>query len=93
VALSFVNIALVGLGAHVWGANTLYAGIVVVLMGIPVFLFRHYVQDKGKYPEAMVDDMQLGDEQGVTSRAGSLPYVALGAAALIVLVGHLYASS
>jgi amino acid transporter len=93
VALSFVNIALIGLGAQVWGANTLYAGIVVVLMGIPVFLFRHYVQDKGKYPEAMVDDMQLGDEEGVSSRAGVLPYVALGAAALIVLLGHLYATS
>lgn len=92
VALSFVNIGLVGLGADVWGANTLSAGLVVVLLGIPVFAFRHYVQDGGKYPRNMVEDLHLGPEEGVTSRAGILPYITLGAAAVIVLLGHLYAS-
>lgn len=93
VVLSFVNIGLVGLGANMWGTHTLSAGLIVVLLAIPVFLFRHYVQDKGKYPENMVDDMHLGSEEGVTSRAGVLPYAALGAAAVIVLLGQQYAAN
>ena len=92
VALSFVNMGVVGLGAHVWGKHTLFAGVVVVLLVVPVFLFRHYVQDGGMYPKNMVEDMQLGEEEGVSSRAGILPYIALGAAALIVLLGHQFAA-
>jgi hypothetical protein len=36
--------------------------------------------------------MHQGAEAGVKSNAGILPYVALGAGVLIVLLGHLYAS-
>ena len=40
-----------GAGADVWGAGTLWAGIDHLALIVPVFVFRHYVQDKGKFPD------------------------------------------
>ena len=60
---------------------------------IPVFLFRHYIQDKGVFPKDMVEDMHLGREEGVAKRAGMLPYLALAAGVAIVLIGHYWASN
>lgn len=79
---------LTGIGANVWGPRTLLAGLVVVLLVLPFFVFRHYVPDKGVYPKNMVEDMHLGAEEGAASRAGVLPYIALGAAVLCVLAGN-----
>jgi hypothetical protein len=45
-------------------------------MVIPVFLFRHFVTDKGQFPDHMWSDLipQGKTELGPT-RAGLLPYV------------------
>lgn len=87
--LSFVNLALMGLGADVWGAGTLKAGLIFAALILPVFVFRHYVQDKGKFPQAMLEDMHLDKtEEGVASRAGVLPYIVLAAGCLVVYVTH-----
>jgi hypothetical protein len=91
--LAYVNAALMGAGADVWGAHTLWTGLIFAALIIPVFLFRHYVQDKGVFPKDMMEDMHLGKEEGVKSRAGMLPYVALAAGVLIVLVTHWWATS
>ena len=91
--LAFVNAALMGVGADVWGAHTLWTGLIFAALIIPVFLFRHYIQDKGVFPKDMAEDMHLGVEAGVKSRAGMLPYIALAAGVLIVLVGHWWAAS
>jgi amino acid transporter len=91
--LAYVNAALMGAGADVWGAHTLWTGLIFAALIIPVFLFRHYVQDKGVFPKDMMEDMHLGTEAGVKSRAGMLPYVALAAGVLIVLVTHWWATS
>ncbi len=85
--LSFVNLALLGLGADIWGAGTLLTGIVCAGLILPVFVFRHYIQDRGVFPAAMADDMHLG-LAGVRSRAGALPYLALAAGVMVVLVSH-----
>jgi hypothetical protein len=58
-----------------------------------VFLFRHYIQDKGVFPKDMAEDMHLGKEEGVQKRAGMLPFVALAAGVVIVLVTHWWATS
>jgi len=92
-ALAFVNAALMGAGADVWGAHTLWTGVIFAALIIPVFLFRHYVQDKGVFPKDMAEDMHLGKEEGVQKRAGMLPFVALAAGVLIVLVTHWWATS
>ncbi|HET9573935.1 MAG TPA: amino acid permease, partial [Methyloceanibacter sp.] len=91
--LAYVNAALMGAGADVWGAHTLWTGLIFAALIIPVFLFRHYVQDKGVFPKDMTEDMHLGKEEGVKSQAGMLPYVALAAGVAIVLVTHYWASS
>ncbi|HEY3300503.1 MAG TPA: APC family permease [Methylophilaceae bacterium] len=87
--LSFVNLALMGLGADIWGAGTLKAGLIFAALILPVFVFRHYVQDKGKFPQAMLEDMHLDkSEEGVASRAGVLPYIVLAAGCIVVYVTH-----
>jgi amino acid transporter len=89
VLLGFVNLALMGLGADIYGAGTLTAGLVFASLIIPVFIYRHYVQDKGKFPDAMLEDMHLNDslpEGG--KRAGILPYVTLAAGVAVVIIAH-----
>ncbi len=85
--LSYVNLAVMGFGADVWSEGTLKAGLIFATLILPVFIYRHYVQDKGVFPNAMLEDMHLDrPEQGVSSRAGILPYLALGAGVLVVIV-------
>jgi amino acid transporter len=86
--LSFVNLVLLGMGADIWGSGTLLSGLVFAALIVPIFLFRHYVTDKGKFPKAMVEDMHLGDEGQVVKRAGVLPYVTLLAAVVVVFASH-----
>jgi len=85
--LSFVNLALMGLGADIYGAGTLTAGLLFASLIVPVFLYRHYVQDKGVFPKEMAEDMHIGDDDGV-KRAGILPYVVLAAGVLVVIIAN-----
>jgi amino acid transporter len=86
--LSFVNLALLGLGADIWGAGTLLTGVVCAGLILPVFVFRHFIQDRGIFPAEMLDDMHLGREACVRSRAGLLPYLVLAAGVAVVIVSH-----
>jgi hypothetical protein len=85
--LSFVNLALMGLGADVWGKGTLISGIVFSALIVPVFIWRHYVTDKGRFPDAMLDDMDLSNSS-TERRAGFLPYAALVLGVVVVFVSH-----
>jgi Amino acid transporters len=89
--LAFVNLFLLGMGADIWGAGTLVTGLVVSAAIIPVFLFRHYVTDKGRFPAAMMEDMHLKAETGAGTRAGLLPYFALALGAVVVIVARMLA--
>ena len=71
----------------------MWTGVIFSALIIPVFLFRHYIQDKGVFPEDMMEDMHLGKEEGVQKRAGVFPYVALAVGVLIMLVTHYWASN
>jgi len=63
------------------------SGLVMAGVVIPVFMWRHYVVDKGVFPKEMQEDMHLAtDANGESSRAGVLPYLALGAAVVIVYI-------
>jgi len=91
--LAFVNITVMGLGANIWGAGTLMSGLVMAGAVIPVFIWRHYIVDKGVFPKEMLEDMYLAtDDDGKSSKAGVLPYVALAAAVVIVYVTSQLAS-
>jgi hypothetical protein len=50
------------------------------------------VQDKGRFPDAMLDDMELKSDDGTTKRrAGMLPYLTLVVAVLVVWLSHHFA--
>jgi hypothetical protein len=55
---------------------------------VPIFGFRHYLQDKGRFPKAMLDEMELGEGAQVKRRAGVLPYLALALGVAVVYVTH-----
>lgn len=78
--LAFVNAMFIGAGAKVWGySGALVAGTCFAALIIPVFMYRHYVVDKGVFPKEALEDMGLadGDTDLGPRRAGILPYLAL----------------
>jgi amino acid transporter len=83
--LGFVNMAFMGAGADVYGAGTLRNGLIGLLLILPVFAWRHYVQDRGVFPAAMSEDFA---ESPAVKRAGVLPWVALVACAAVVWGAH-----
>ena len=87
--LAFVNALFMGAGAKVWGySNALWIGFAFAALIIPVFAFRHYVQDKGQFPANALADIGLtGQDLGVR-KAGILPYLALLLGLGIVLVSN-----
>ena len=52
---------------------------------IPVFWYRHYVQDGGKFPAGALKELGLADGDMGERKAGMLPYLALLAGAAVVL--------
>ena len=85
--LAFVNALFLGAGAKVWGySSALWVGLVFAALIIPVFYFRHYIQDGGRFPKEAMEDLGLKDDGYLGERkAGFLPYLALIAGAAVVL--------
>ena len=52
---------------------------------IPIFAYRHYVRDGGKFPDNMLADMGLEGQDLGEKKAGMWPYIALAAGAVVVL--------
>jgi amino acid transporter len=88
VVLAFVNAFLLGAGADVWGKGTLISGIVAIALIIPVFIYRHYVQDKGVFPANMLADLSPDGKTLGKPKAGMLPYVTLAAGVLTAAVAY-----
>ncbi len=85
---AFVNAAFMGAGAKVWNPNALWMGLVAAFLILPVFWYRHYVQDGGKFPEHMLEDIGLAGQDIGSRKAGILPYVTLAAGVAVVLITH-----
>lgn len=86
---AFVNAMFLGAGAKTWNPAALWAGFIFAALIIPVFCFRHFLQDKGKFPEQMLDDLHVGGSGDTTTkRAGVLPYLALVGGIAVVLVSN-----
>lgn len=83
--LSFVNAAFIGMGADATGAGTLRSGLIFCSLIVPLFVYRHYIQDRGRFPSAMEEELELRDGAAVR-RAGILPYLALALGVAIVVV-------
>ena len=84
--LAFVNALFLGAGAKVWGyENALLSGVIFAALIIPVFAFRHYVQDGGRFPAAALAELGLKDGDMGEKKAGLLPYLALLLGVAVVL--------
>ncbi len=84
--LAFVNALFLGAGAKVWGyENALWSGLVFAAFIFPVFWYRHYIVDGGKFPKEAYDDLGLKEGDLGERKAGMLPYLALVAGAAVVL--------
>jgi amino acid transporter len=86
--LSFVNLAFMGMGADSYGPTTLYTGLAFATLIVPVFCYRHYYQDKGRFPPSMRVDVEEPDGTPLPRRAGIFPYLALAFGAVVVAVTH-----
>ncbi len=86
--LSYVNAMFMGAGAKVWNPWALWAGLIAAALIIPVFWYRHYVQDGGKFPVHMLDDLGINQADLVVRKAGILPYLTLAAGAVVVLISN-----
>jgi amino acid transporter len=88
--LSFVNMFFMGAGANIYGSNTLELGLIGALLIIPIFIYRHYIQDKGRFPSKMLADLHVSLEALEIRKAGVLPYVTILGGAFIVAAAWWY---
>ncbi len=88
--LSYVNMFFMGAGANIYGPTTLKLGLIGALLIIPIFIWRHYFQDKGKFPAKMLADLHVSSDQLGEKRAGFLPYLTVLGGALVVAVAWWY---
>lgn len=89
--MAFVNAFLLGFGSYVWGPNAIWFGLAGVASVAPFFIYRHYIQDKGRFPDTLLG--QAADQADVASkRAGVLPYLALAGGIAVVALGLLLAN-
>ncbi len=89
--LAFVNALFLGAGAKVWGyPQVLWQGLFFAALIIPVFYYRHYIQDGGQFPRGALADLGLKDGDMGERKAGMLPYLALAAGAAVVLFAHFF---
>src|SRR3984893_11165450 len=86
--LSFVNLAFIGFGADVYGAGTLKTGLIFAALIIPVFVYRHYIQDKGTFPPEMAEDLEMVGGEQIVNRAGFCPYAVLVLGIAVVAITH-----
>ncbi len=87
--LAFVNALFLGAGAKVWGYNSaLWAGLIFAALILPVFYFRHYIQDGGKFPKGALEELGLKEGDMGPKKAGMLPYLTLAAGAAVVLLAN-----
>ncbi len=87
--LAFVNAIFLGAGAKVWGYSTaLWAGLFFAALIFPVFYYRHFIQDGGKFPKGALDELGLKEGDMGERKAGMLPYITLAAGAAVVLLAN-----
>ena len=57
--LSVLNLAFIIFGANVFAPNALWYGLAAIAVVLPIFYYRHYVVDKGIWPEAARRDLGI----------------------------------
>ena len=90
---AFLNAVFMGAGAKVWNPMALWAGIITAALIIPVFFYRHYIQDRGKFPAQMLEDLGVKPGETMNRKAGILPYLTLIAGVAVVFVSNWFFSA
>jgi amino acid transporter len=85
---AFVNAVFMGAGAKVWGPTALWAGLIFAALIFPIYAYRHYVTDKGKFPKEMLLDLGLKEGDLGQKKAGMLPYATLVGGVIVVLAAN-----
>ncbi len=88
----YVNMIFTGAGADVWSPGTLRNGLIAASLILPVFAFRHYVQDRARFPRSAEGTPEGSREDKVESRAGLLPYLALFGCLMTIWCSHHFAT-
>jgi amino acid transporter len=91
--LGHANIAFIGFAAHILGKGPILSGFFWAAVIIPVFLYRHYVTDKGVFPEHMYDDLGIKPGEMPETKGGYLPNLALAGGALVFIVSYFIAGT
>jgi amino acid transporter len=84
----YLDLAFIGAGADLQGVGTMRNGLIAMLLIVPVFFYRHFWQDRGRFPARMTQDMELEGEVGVGGWRRVLPYGALVLGAFVVWFSH-----
>jgi amino acid transporter len=87
---AFLNMFFMGAGANAYGSNTLMLGVIGALLIIPIFIYRHYIQDRGKWPARMLADLGITEEAMHVRRAGMLPYLTVAGGIVVVALSWWY---
>ena len=89
VMLGFFNMFLVGAGSNVWGSYVLWIGLALALIALPLYWFRHYVVDKGKFPEGTYRDLiPEGLEEPPEVPCSIIPKVCICLAFVFMMIGY-----
>jgi hypothetical protein len=67
----------------------LTSGIVAIALIVPVFIYRHFIQDKGVFPANMLADLAVNGKALGERKAGMLPYITLAAGVLTVAIAYI----
>lgn len=90
---AFLNAVFMGAGAKVWNPMALWAGIITAALIIPVFFYRHYIQDRGQFPAQMLEDLGVKPGETMNRKAGILPYLTLIAGVAVVFLSNWFFSA
>lgn len=87
--ISYLNIIFVGAYAGRVESGSVLSGFLWAMMIIPVFLFRHYIVDKGRFPDHVYDDLQCKSGETPQRNAHVLPYVTIIAGIAVFILSFL----
>ena len=86
--LSFVNLAFMGFGADVYGAGTLKTGLIFAALIVPVFVYRHYIQDQRLLSARNGRRLGNGGRRAHRQAGGHLALCRAGLGIAVVAVTH-----
>jgi amino acid transporter len=84
----YLDLAFIGAGADLQGVGTMRNGLIAMLLIVPVFFYRHFWQDRGRFPARMMQDMELDNGAVAGGWRRALPYAALALGVLVVWFSH-----